>query len=483
MLYNRLNNQLVQQVKDLLAQQDKTDTKLAELQDANQQILTQLKTQRNTDFLTAFLNDNTKIKENKKKRDEINEIYEFNIKFDGTPGEPALEFRDAVMNHDRFVMAHLPDEYSEVRIVIRIIKNLTGDAATLYNKRSGPKFSRLDQFFEWFDRTFKLHTLRQELFEKLKNWTIEPDTASLSIITKYKQTLQLFHQTTAVSSKDVIASTPLTDVIQVASINKAIELTKPKLYQFIDNYMMDFDRAAAPMNINVLERVIERGVRYLQTKTINSNKTFVDPTKLGSVNAVSIAQFPQFNNYNNNNKNSYNNQNSNNSNYNYRSNYDNYNNRYNNNNNNEINDNYMNNNNDKSYQNNYNYGSYQRGRGRGYNRGWNRGYRGRGRGRGRYRGRSRGRGNRNGRYVRNKPSYNDGYCTKCRHWGHYGRQCDWIHEAGYKNLLKEYNAKLPTGLPITLPSSHVNITQQKRDSENNKEKEQDNVNSNKFYDN
>ena len=429
-------------------------------------------------MLTQLLNANKSVVDNRKKRDEINEIYEFNIKFDGTPGEPALEFRDAVVNHDRFVFTHIPKEYSELRIVIRVLKNLTGDAALQYNKRSGPKFSKLDEFLIWFDKTFKLHTLRQELFQQLRDWTIDSDTPDLSIITKYRQKLQLFYQTNAVSTQDVIDSTPLTDVLQVASINRAIEKSKPELYDFIDNYMKDFNRAAAPMNIDILEAVIERGVKYLQTKRINSNRNILDPTKLGSVNAVSLAQFPNLNNtYNNSYNNNYNNNSNNNSNNNY-NNYNKYNNQSNWNGNLENNNDKFDNNNDNNV-NNYNPSWYRNNRSNTRGRGRGRGSRYRGRGRGRGRGRrggyrSRGRYRNNSSYS-NKPNYNDGYCTKCRFWGHYRNQCNWIHTKRMATIMKQFSDRVPDGLPKELPSS-VNMTHQT----NKNDKDNDNDNKDEF---
>ena len=54
--------------------------------------------------------------------------------------------------------------------------------------------------------------------------------------------------------------------MKVSTILKSIQLKRPKLYKYIDNYMMNCENACAPGNIDLLAQVIERGVTYLQSK-------------------------------------------------------------------------------------------------------------------------------------------------------------------------------------------------------------------------
>ena len=454
------------QIDQLLQEQDIQQNNIRKLRQSNNLLNQNLNNDNNSNTNTNNFNTNnfdvnnflSNCNSNRIiKRDEINEIYEFTFKYDGSPGEAALEYRNAVINHNNFVRTNLPNDYSEVRVVMRVLKNLTDNAALQYNKRTGPRFSRLHQFLNWFDNTFKLQTLRQDIYNQLVNWSIDPSTPDLAIVTKFRQKVNLFNQTTDVSTQDVIKATPLTDAIQVSALNRAIQRHNVDLFDFIDNYMKDFDRAAAPINIDILDDVIDRGIKYLQTKRLNSNKMVSDPTNLGSVNAISRSEFPYFTNSNYNiNRNS---------NLNYNSNYigNNYSSSNSNNSNNQFGFNVNNNNNYNSNINDFN--NRSRGRGRGYSnrsrgrgsrgRGSNRGYRGRNRGRGRgrrYRGRGRGRGY-------NRPTQNCGYCSVCGDWGHLGKQCSWIHMRQNSHLIAEYAKTLPAGFPKKLPQD-VNVTQQ-----------------------
>ena len=54
------------------------------------------------------------------KRDELNELYEFTYKFDGTLGETALQFRENVRNYVDFVSVHAGSKFNEIRLLNRI---------------------------------------------------------------------------------------------------------------------------------------------------------------------------------------------------------------------------------------------------------------------------------------------------------------------------------------------------------------------------
>ena len=69
------------------------------------------------------------------KRDELNELYEFLFKYDGTLGETALMFRENVKNYAQHVYDNAGTKYNEAHILNRIIKSFTGDAQIKYSRR------------------------------------------------------------------------------------------------------------------------------------------------------------------------------------------------------------------------------------------------------------------------------------------------------------------------------------------------------------
>ena len=390
-------------------------------------------------------------------RDTINEIYEFNIQFDGKIGETALKYRDNVVNYVLYVKKQIPKYYDENRIMIRITKSLTGAAAQKYNNRNGERIDKLKDFLIWFDTTFKLNTLRQEIYQQLKSWTIKPETNNLSIIDEYRQKLNLFDQTIPVSSKSVIAATAISKSTMISTILKAIQNKRPELYRYIDNYMMNFNISGAPTTLKELAKVIENGVQYLQSKQINSNDKYTDPTEMGSINSISINEFPELKQ--NQNQSNYNNYNYNQNNYTNQQNLDNQN---------------FNNN---QYYDNSNYPNNQNKRNNNYNQNRRNNYRGRGRFRGR--GRGRGRGRKNNRYKNDKqinrdknkprtyntPRYYTGYCRYCKYWGHLNRECNWIHQKYNLDLLETYASRDPNGAKQSNDGNTINATQQQINTE------------------
>ena len=124
------------------------------------------------------------------KRDEINEIYEFTYTFDGTVGEEALTFRENIKNHVKYVKDKVGAQYTESRILNRIIKSLNHNAAAKYNNRQGKRFDTLNEFYTWFDKEFRLHTLRTDLFKELTNWNIPSGTFIVDIVDAYTKKIK-----------------------------------------------------------------------------------------------------------------------------------------------------------------------------------------------------------------------------------------------------------------------------------------------------
>ena len=283
--------------------------------------------------------------------------------------------------------------------------------------------------------------------------------------------LNLFHLTTATSTRASINDTPLTKAMQITSIIKSTEYAQPEIYSFIDNWIMR-NNSEAPQTLLELDGVIKAAVKYIETKGINSNNKRTDPTKISSVNAIQAENYSQFGNQ------KLISQYTNNSQYDgFRGNYNRrpqsgrgfrggYNQRG------QFGSGFNNNYNQRGqtgggYRGNYRGGFSTRGRGRGRCRGQfgrgqsNRGqsYRGRGRGRGRgqfgrdnYFGRGYNRQNQYGYGQRqlgdpNKrgrndihhkvPYYKPANCDSCNIWGHAPTQCQWIHEK-FPGLVEEF---------------------------------------------
>ena len=410
------------------------------------------------DMIKQFSKQVSNMNKNKTKtsKEEINEIYEFDRTFDGTLGEPALEFRQAVVNHVLFVQKQLPDEveYRESRVLIRFIKALTGTAKTLYNARIGSRFTSVKQFLRWFDVTFALSTLRQDMYEDLTNWQIDAKTQDLQIVSTYLQKVELFNQTEKVSNTDILNATHLTDAKMVVSLLNAIEIARFEIFEYLDHWRRDVNVSRNPQTLKELSRLIKRAVDYILTKSVGKTRPRTDPTKLASisdkheVNAISANELSNlgFGNspnadiaYNNNDTKS-------------KSRYRDWNAKV---------------ARDQNWSNKKGYGS---GQNRGYNRGKGRGNgnrsrvgdsgfgRGAGRGAGRgvgrgYRrndynyGRSQGRGRGRGRqnwYFHSKnqngvpvPIFKNAKCNKCGIDGHMEWQCQWIRE-DYPYLIESF---------------------------------------------
>ena len=226
------------------------------------------------------------------KRDELNELYEFVFKYDGTLGETALIFRENVKNYAQYVYDNSGTKYNEARMLSRIIKSFTGDAQIKYSSRQGQRFNTLDGFYEWFDTEFQLSSLRADIHKQLMNWEIDANTQNNNIVREYKKKLNLFNITTTTSSRALINSTPLPTATQITSIIKSIQYTKPIIYKYIDAWVMR--HLDQPQTLSELEGVIKGAVKYIETQNINSNEKHTDPSKISSVNAIQAENYSQY---------------------------------------------------------------------------------------------------------------------------------------------------------------------------------------------
>ena len=390
-------------------------------------------------------------------KDAITEVYRFKSTYDGTLGEPALLFRQAVVDYEERVDFRLGDRYDEERLVGRIHDALTDKAKQKLRTDEARRQYTVTEFLKWFDKAFKLYKLRKQLYYQLTNWTIGPNDSELQLVDDYQAKYNLFKETTTISTAATIASTKLSREMRINCLNRAIELAKPNLHKQITHWIQNQHRQ--PKSLDELNIIIEDSVSTLEAIAANSNTRNKDPTDLGIEGKDNLT---------NQNKDTQNNDNSN---------------------------NVLN---TTSY-NGYNYprSNYRGNRGRGRGRvrgrgGYRGGYRGRGsRSRGNSRGGYRGRGNRSrgrgyrgyrrggrGRYYDSSkntnvekskdkdntqsddeiPLYNKGDCYNCNEWGHIAEDCDRIHTRKYNRLRQQY---------ISFKSSHGsvnNINQSKKKS-------------------
>ena len=399
-------------------------------------------------------------------KDAITEVYRFKSTYDGTLGEPALLFRQAVIDYEDRVEFRLGDRYDEERLVGRIHDALSDKAKQKLRTDEARRQYTVTEFLKWFDKAFKLYKLRKQLYHQLTNWTIGPNDSELQLVDDYQAKYNLFKETTSISTPATIASTKLPREMRINCLNRAIELAKPNLHKQITHWIQNQHRQ--PKSLDELNTIIEDSISTLEAIAANSNNRNKDPTDLGTEHKSHLTS---------NNDSQSNDQSSNVLN---TTTYDSY--------------------NQSNYNSNrYNIRSRGRGRGRGGYRGRYRGgYRGRGRGRrggsrggyrGRgYRGRGRGyrgsrRGSRGGRYYDrsnddNKdksieknveqsddeiPMYKRGDCYNCNEWGHIADDCDRIHTRKYDKLRQQY---------ISFKSSKgsVNNVKQSKDKTKSKSK-------------
>ena len=368
-------------------------------------------------------------------KDAITEVYRFKSSYDGTLGEPALLFRQAVVDYEERVSFRLGNRYDEERLVGRIHDALTDKAQQKLRTDEARRQYTVTEFLAWFDKAFKLYKLRKQLYHQLTNWTIKPNDSELQLVDDYQAKYNLFKETTSISTPATIASTKLPREMRINCLNRAIEIAKPNLHKQIKHWIQNEHRQ--PKSLDELSSIIENSVSTLEAIAANSNITNKDPTDLGLENKRDIPD--KLNDISSN-----------------------------------ENSNVLNTTsyyNPSSYNTRGNYRGRTRGRGRGRYRGrggYRGGYRGRGsrgsRRGGNYRGRGgRSRGNgfrgsrrgRGGRYYDNSnqydnkndknnkdndqiPEYKRGNCYTCDEWGHVAADCEKIHSRKYNILRQQY---------------------------------------------
>ena len=365
------------------------------------------------------------------KRDEINEVYEFHEKYDGSMGEPALIFRDAMMSYIKYAKHRLGDYYVESRILSKIHKSLYGEALDKFKDDNMRMKFTINEFVEWYDNSFKLGDLRLKWYNKLMNWKISPTDPDLQIVDKYKRTLRLFDLTEKVSTKTILQTTIVNERVMVASINRAMQHTKPKLWAYIQHETLS---KGSPHTLKRLKRWIERGVPNIEDNELNANKSKIDPTKIGTVNAISMNQFPILQNELN--KNNSNNNDSNNRAISFDTP--------------KLDNGGSNSNSNSNTFSNTNQNRF------GTNKNYNKNYTTR---------------NRNGNGKRNYdpinpdkmpdtlvPYYSHYNCSKCGEWGHRNRVCDWIHLQKFNQLRNSYVNRCPTNERKHTNPKSVNVT-------------------------
>ena len=105
MLANRINTTLQNQNADVLRSNANTNENFTRLQRDYHKLHSKLDKIKPSSSSDGF------------KRDELNELYEFTYKFDGTLGETALQFRENVRNYVDYIAVNAGPRYSEVRVL------------------------------------------------------------------------------------------------------------------------------------------------------------------------------------------------------------------------------------------------------------------------------------------------------------------------------------------------------------------------------
>ena len=390
---------------------------------------------------------------------KIEKAYIFKETYNGEGGEAALRFRRAIIAFDTRVQNRLGDLYCEEEVLDIIRNAMTGSAKEAVSQDGPQMIEELYDFLDWYDKTFKLTGLRKKLFDQLTNWTINNTDDNLGIVEKYRNKVRLFELTQPFETDEVLAITYLPSKLMVSSIIKSLQIVKSDLHSELENWIRSHRRT--PDDLIELEDVIsEAHDTILRLGTIRVKKP-KNPVSQPIVNAINntdtLAEFKSnnqlfssinsqntsFSNNNSQNDKSYNQNQSNQ--------YNNYNGR------------------DRSYN--------SRGRGKSF-RG-NRNYRGRGRGNS-----NRGRNsnsNYNGFNTSGTRQYNNGiprflpdYCNKCSKFGHFARDCKFLHEK-MPHLLQTYMNLVRNG-PKIKNKSQVNNTHQDKEKSNDKSNKNDNEN-------
>ena len=418
-----------------------------------------------------------------------------------------LLFRNKVINwynQVQRVKGFIPEH------ALLVLKNsLTEEAESQLHSIRTEDIKNIKQFFQWFDETFDVTSLRSVLYNELNHWEIDKKTPTIKIVETYEARLKLFDQSGFLATATLKEHTEFTDEQLVHKITRALKQYNKEVYEEFTRQMRS--TKDLPRDLNQLKQVLHNIDEIITSRKI----LFEDPettqheqfsynkrdtiTNVGSINNI------QYSDYNNNRYGNYNNNNNNNNNW-YGNNYDNNNNRY--------SGRYQQG--SRGYRGGYR-GSYRGGRGQGRGRqrgGYNNNgngtnYRGRGgnnrrsRGyRGGYRGNSRGytsyRGGRqNSRrdYLNNRrefePTGNPQYfkpilyeptrCRKCNKWGHREFYCTFMNKyfgSITNNYDQLYNSDLGSGSSSRRTVSSIQHHNEKRHKSSRDSSDDDSENNN-----
>ena len=344
---------------------------------------------------------------------KLKNSYQFNETFDGTGGEIALKFRREMNDYYHSIKTKLGSFFDE-QMALQNIQAAFCNVGKQHIKRDeARKAKNFYEFMIWFDKTYDLTGLRKSLYKQLCNWTIDQDTAVLSIVEIYQTRVDLFDATENVSTDDVVNSTKLDTSTKINSILNAIKKEREDLWDVLK--ILIYTKGNKPNTMDDLKTIIKHAHdAQMSITSNNNNKSKKDPTIVdNTVNAINMRQFPalakpqkQYQNYNfykpktNDNNNYKNNQNSN-SNYN------------------------ANNNSNKK------------------------------------------------KIFRHKfdiPGYLNNYCNSCKKWGHFASDCKRIHSNKHIKLVDYYMSLRPNGKPANKPIvNNINVTQMIDDNDEDHE--------------
>ena len=252
-----------------------------------------LKNKSTNRLLSGLSNDQqNKLKYEITKR-KIDKAYVFKETYNGEGGEAALRFRRAIIAFDTRVQNRLGDLYSEDE-VLDIIRNVMTDTAKEAVSQDGPQMiDNLDEFLEWYDKTFKLTGLRKKLFDQLTNWTVSSGDDNLGIVEKYKNKLRLFELTQPFETDEVLAVTFLPPKLRVSSIIKSLQIVKTDLHSELEDWIRKQKRT--PNDLNELEDAIAQGhdtILRLGTVRIKKPKNLVSQPIVNAINhSDTLAEF------------------------------------------------------------------------------------------------------------------------------------------------------------------------------------------------
>ena len=322
----------------------------------------------------------------------LKNAYQFDEIFNGETGVRALRFRSEMVDYMEYVHKQV-GLYFDERYAVRNIKSaFKGEAKEHIRREQAKRAKNFASLLEWFDKTYDLSVLRKQLYDELINWKMPNGTAPLTIVEIYKTKVDLFNETTEVSTKDVISNTKLTTSDMITAIYEALKISYPKIYDSIDQKVRLLGQS--PSNLTELKLSIKIAYNGITSMNAHTRTPAPDPTIIenNTINAIKMNNFPQlqsandqyrFKNKQNNNTYSRSNQ--------------------------------FNKNKTKNLTNNNNKNKFV--------------------------------------HKFQIPLYLNNYCRRCKKWGHYASDCWRIHNVDkYKHLVDSYIKLRPKGKAATMNS-------------------------------